>query len=100
MCKRGKETNHQINPRKRGYAHTTISVLKMINFNLKNIKDWEILGSGATRHCLDIDISAIGISLAENLSTTTKLDGSKSTSTHKQELDLQNYRKWHVPNIS
>ena len=63
-------------------------MLKKINFNLEDIKNWSILDSGATSHFLVTDASATGISVATNPVTVTIPDGSKLTSTHKRELDL------------
>ena len=77
-----------INPSKYGYAQAANSILKTINFNLEDIKDWAILDSGATSHFLVTDASATGISVATNPITVTIPDGTKLTSTHKRELDL------------
>ena len=63
-------------------------MLKTINFNLQDIKDWAILDSGATRHFLVTDASATGISVATNPITATIPDGSKLILTHKREPDL------------
>ena len=38
----------QVNPDKYGYAQAANSMLKTINFNLEDIKDWAILDSRAT----------------------------------------------------
>ena len=63
-------------------------MLKTINFNLEDIKDWDILDSGAKTHFLVIDASATGISLAANPITDTIPDRTKLTSAHNRELDL------------
>ena len=78
----------RINPSKYGYTQAANSMLKTINFNLEDIKDWAILDSGATSHFLVTDASATGISVATNPITVTIPDGTKLTSTHKRELDL------------
>jgi hypothetical protein len=75
-------------PSKYGYAHAASSILKKINFNLDDIKNWAILDSGATSHFLVTDASATGVSVATNPVTVSIPDGSKLTSTHKRELDL------------
>ena len=75
-------------PSKYGYAHAASSMLKKINFNLADIKNWAILDSGATSHFLVTDASATGVSVATNPVTVTIPDGSRLTSTHKRELDL------------
>ena len=63
-------------------------MLKTINFNLEEVKDWTVLDSGATSHFLVTDASATGISVATNPITVTIPDGTKLTSTHKRECDL------------
>ena len=47
------------------------------------------MDSGATSHFLVIDASATGMSIATKPITITIPDGTKLTSTHKRELDLQ-----------
>ena len=39
-----------VNPGKYGNVQAANSMLKTINFNLRDIKDWAILDSGAKRH--------------------------------------------------
>ena len=74
----------QINPSKYGYAQAANSMLKTINSNLEDIKDWAILDSGVTSHFLVTDASATGISVATNPITVTIPDGTRLTSTHKE----------------
>ena len=58
-----------VNPSKYGYAQTANSMLKTINFNLQDIKDWSISDSGASSHFLLTDVSATGILAATNPNT-------------------------------
>ena len=83
-----KVTRNQVKPSKFGYAQAANSMLKTIDFNCNDIRDWEILDSGATRHFLVTDATATGISVATNPITVTIPDGSRLTSTHKRELNL------------
>ena len=71
------------NPSKYCYAQVANSILKTINFNLEDSKDWAILDSGATSHFLVTDVSATGISIATNQITVTIPDDTKLTSTDK-----------------
>ena len=78
----------RVNPSKYGYVKAANSMLKTINFNLEDTKDWAILNSGATSHLLVTDVPTTRISIATNPITVTISDGSKLTLTHKRELHL------------
>ena len=43
-----KRTAFQVNLSNYGYVQAASSMLKTINFNLEDIKDWTLLDSGAT----------------------------------------------------
>ena len=77
-----------INPSKYDYAQAVNSMLRTIDFNLEDIKNWEILDSGATSRFIVTAVSATRMSVAKNPITVTISDGPKLTLTHTRELDL------------
>ena len=63
------------------YLHAATSLLKTINFNLEDIKQWAILDSGATRHILLTDAPIDDERQTLDPITAKLLDGRRMTST-------------------
>ncbi len=74
-------------------AFTANSLLKTINLNQENIKEWAILDSGATSHFLVVDAPCEDIQPALMPLTVRQPDGAQVRSSHTCSLHIENLPK-------
>ena len=70
------------------HSHAANSLLKTINFNLEDMKQWAILDSGATSHFLSTDTPIEDERQTLNPITTKLPDGRRVTSTQEGKNTL------------
>ena len=70
------------------FAYAASQLLRTVNFDLQDIKDWAILDSGATSHFLVTDAPVINIRPASNPLSVQIPNGQKVNSTHTCELNV------------
>ena len=67
--------------------------LSTLDINLKNIREWEILDSGASSHFLVIGAPVTNKQVAVAPISDTLTDGDQVHSTHKGDLDMTQFPK-------
>ena len=72
------------------FAYAATKLLATVNINVKNIKEWEILDSGATSNFLVSDAPVTNIRPVVNPLSVKIPNGQSVASTHTCELNLPN----------
>ena len=75
---------------RRQYAYAAKKLLKTVDFNIENIREWAILDSGATSHFLIIDAPVNDISTTMNPINVRQPDWACVASTHTHSLQIPN----------
>ena len=73
---------------KRQYAFSAEKLLRTINFDLEDIKEWAILDSGATSHFLVMDAPVDEVKRTNKPINIRQPDGAIVTSTHTCSLKI------------
>ena len=73
---------------KRQYAFAAEKLLRTINFDLKDIREWAILDSGATSHFLVVDAPVEEVKRTNRPINVRQPDGAIVTSTHTCSLQI------------
>ena len=69
-------------------SYAAEKLLRTINFDLEDIKNWAILDSGATSHFLVVDAPADDVTVATNPISVRQPDGAKVQSSHTCNLKI------------
>ena len=75
---------------RRQYAYAAERLLRTVNFDIENIKEWAILDLGATSHFLVVDAPVDDIMKADNPISIRQPDGACVSSTHTCKLQIPN----------
>ena len=75
---------------RRHFAYAAEKLLKTVDINVENIKEWAILDSGATSHFLVVDAPVDDVTKADNPINVKQPDGAYVTSTHTCNLKIPN----------
>ena len=70
------------------FSYAAEKLLRTINFDLEDIKNWAILDSGATSHFLVVDAPADDVTVATNPISVRQPDGAKVQSSHTCNLKI------------
>ena len=75
---------------RRHFAYAAEKLLKTVDINVENIKEWAILDSGATSHFLVVDAPVDDVMKADNPINVKQPDGAYVASTHTCNLKIPN----------
>ena len=67
---------------RRHFAYAAEKLLKTVDIDIENIKEWVILDSGATSHFLVVDAPVDDVTTADNPINVKQPDGACVSSTH------------------
>ena len=70
------------------FSYAAKKLLRTINFDLEDIRNWAILDSGATSHFLVVDAPADDVTIATNPISVRQPDGAKVQSSHTCNLKI------------
>ena len=73
---------------KRQYAFAAEKLLRTINFDIEDIREWAILDSGATSHFLVVDAPVEEVERTNRPINVRQPDGAIVTSTHTCSLQI------------
>ena len=74
----------------RHFAYAAEKLLKTVDIDVENIKEWAILDSGATSHFLVVDAPVNDVMTADNPINVKQPDGACVASTHTCSLRIPN----------
>ena len=74
----------------RQYAYAAKKLLKTVDFDIENIREWSILDLAATSHFLVVDAPVNDVTTAESPINVKQPDGACVSSTHTCNLRIPN----------